>query len=61
MKKLTRNELKNVTGGLQDPPSGCFCFTPAGDPGAPAGGLDPDCNLGDPVLYCPANQLLGCC
>ncbi|MDB4918139.1 hypothetical protein [Mucilaginibacter sp.] len=64
MKKLTRNELKNVKGGLQDPPPGCFCFIPEGgpDPGSPAGGLDPDCNLGsNPGLYCPTDQLLGCC
>jgi len=60
MKKLTRNELKNVTGGLQDPPPGCFCFIPEEGPG---GGLDPiSCSLGlNPELYCPASQLLGCC
>jgi len=64
MKKLTRNELKNVTGGLQDPPPGCFCFNPdtGGDIGEPMGGLDPDCNLGaNPGLYCLPGEVLACC
>jgi len=60
MKKLTRDEMKNVKGGLQDPPPGCFCFTPVSS--LPAGGLSPDCYLGpNPELYCQADQLLGCC
>lgn len=60
MKKLTRDEMKKVKGGLQNPPPGCFCFTP--NPLLPGGGLDPDCNLGsNPGLYCPPSQLLGCC
>ncbi|MDB5007368.1 MAG: hypothetical protein JWP45_1761 [Mucilaginibacter sp.] len=64
MEKLTREQLKNVKGGLQTPPAGCFCFTPTGGPGPglPGGGLDLDCSFGqNPELYCPADQLLGCC
>jgi len=64
MKKLTRKELKNVMGGLQDPPPGCYCFTPddTGGPGEPGGGIDPDCFLpSDSQLYCPLTQILVCC
>ena len=60
MQKLTREEMKNIKGGLQDPPPGCFCFVP--NLMLPGGGLDPDCYFGsDPQLYCPPDQLLGCC
>ena len=60
MKKLTRDEMKNVKGGLQDPPPGCYCFVP--NPMLPMYGIDPDCMLGnDSALYCPANQMLACC
>lgn len=60
MKKLTRDEMKNVKGGLDTPPPGCFCYTP--DPLFPFGGLDPDCYLGaNPELYCSSGQLLACC
>ncbi|MEO6978524.1 MAG: hypothetical protein ABJA76_06830 [Mucilaginibacter sp.] len=60
MKKLTREELKNVKGGYDPLPSGCFCFIPVAM--LPAGGLDIDCNLyQNPELYCPADQLVGCC
>ncbi|MBS1530691.1 MAG: hypothetical protein JSU01_10310 [Bacteroidetes bacterium] len=52
--------MKNIKGGLEDPPPGCFCYVPV--PMLPAGGLDPDCMIGsDPQLYCPAGQMLGCC
>jgi hypothetical protein len=62
MKKLTRDEMKNVKGGLQDPPPGCYCFTPAPGPGGPCGGLDPDCTCDpDAELYCLAGQALACC
>jgi hypothetical protein len=62
MEKLTREQLKNVKGGLQTPPAGCICFTPAGDPGLPGGVPDPDCTLGaNPELYCPTGQELECC
>ena len=60
MKKLTRDEMKNVKGGLQDPPQGCYCFTP--NPMLPMYGVDPDCTLGyNSDLYCPADQMLACC
>lgn len=60
MEKLTREELKMIKGGLDDPPLGCFCYIP--NPMLPAGGLDPDCNVGsDPELYCLPGQMLGCC
>jgi hypothetical protein len=60
MKKLTREELKDIKGGLQNPPAGCFCFIP--NDNLPGGGLSPDCYFGDnPDLYCPAGELLGCC
>jgi hypothetical protein len=59
MKKLTREELKNVKGGLLDPPAGCYCFTPGPPPGGP---IDPDCYVGsNPELYCPVDYLLVCC
>ncbi|MDB5087360.1 MAG: hypothetical protein JWR09_1354 [Mucilaginibacter sp.] len=65
MKKLTREQLRNVTGGLQDPPPGCYCFIipdTGGEIGEPMGGMDPDCNSGaDPVLYCLPGELLVCC
>jgi len=60
MKKLTKEEMKQVKGGLDQPPAGCYCFVP--NPMLPADGLDPDCSFGnDPQLYCPGGQLLACC
>ena len=60
MKKLTRDEMKNVKGGLQDPPPGCYCLTPQ-NPSLPCGGSDPDCNCDTSSAYCPAGQVLTCC
>jgi hypothetical protein len=55
MKKLTRDEMKNVTGGLDPLPPGCYCYAPNGNP------LDPDCILSpNPELYCPPDQALCC-
>lgn len=60
MKKLTKEELKNVKGGLQSAPAGCYCFVP--NDNLPEEGLNPFCSLGDnSELYCAAGELLGCC
>jgi len=61
MKKLTRDEMKNVKGGYMQVCTGCYCFTPQ-NPSLPCGGSDPDCVCEpDAALYCPAGQVLGCC
>ncbi|WP_157740707.1 bacteriocin-like protein [Mucilaginibacter xinganensis] len=55
MKKLTREELKNVKGGLKTVPTGCYCYLGSVPP-------DPDCYFGvNPQLYCPAKYGLVCC
>jgi len=55
MKKLTRDEMKNVIGGLDPLPPGCYCYTLTGLP------LDPDCNLApNGELYCAPDQAFCC-
>lgn len=57
MKKLTREELKNIKGGLEPPPPGCACVVSYGNP------IDPDCYVGaNSQLYClPEEGGLVCC
>jgi hypothetical protein len=55
LKKLTRDEMKNVIGGLDPLPPGCYCYTLTGLP------LDPDCNLApNGELYCAPDQAFCC-
>ena len=57
MKKLTREELKAIKGGLEPPPPGCACVVSDGNP------IDPDCYVGaNSQLYClPEEGDLICC
>jgi len=58
LKKLTRDELRNIKGGLDPLPLGCFCYIIDGN-GNP---LDPDCfTIDNPGLYCAPGQEAGCC
>lgn len=61
MEKLNREQLKNIKGGLQDLPPGCYCMFIR--PNEPMGGIDPDCYAGsNPELYCQSTDyLLVCC
>jgi len=56
LKKLTRDEMKNVTGGLDPLPPGCYCWSTSVNP------IDVDCLGANSELYClPEDGPLLCC